>query len=101
MLGVPNEINYGRVMGGHIEMLLQSMRVRYTVEAFNEKEVIYNIDRRGLSMGYPKLVDAHVAYWYGMTKTLISAQWSLWEEQENVSEDKIRIKISKKIDKFC
>ena len=36
-----------------------------------------------------------------MTRTLVNAQWFLWEEKEKVSEDKLRIKIARKIDKFC
>lgn len=47
------------------------------------------------------VANAHVAYWYGMTKTLVNAQWSLWEEPDNTPDDKLRIKIAKKIDKFC
>lgn len=101
-LGVPKEIgdNDGRVMGGHIEVVLQGLLIPYEVEAFNANEVIYNIDRSKLCIGgAAKMLDAHVAYWYGMTKTLVSAEWSLWEE--NSPEGKVRIKIAKKIDKFC
>ena len=43
--------------------------------------------------------EAHVAMWYGMSKTLINAQWSCWEEDS--PERKLRIKIAKKIDKFA
>ena len=88
-------------MGGHIEMFLQSMRIDYTVEAFCKEEVVYIIDRAGLANRMQKWVDALVAFWYGATKTLVNAQWSLWEDAAGVSEDKLRIKIAKKIDKFC
>lgn len=100
-LGVPREIGEdGRIMGGHIEMVLQSLLIPYEVEAFNEEEVIYVIDRNKLCIGRAaRMDDAHVAYWYGMTKTLVNAQWSLWEEDS--PEGKLRIKIAKKIDKFC
>jgi hypothetical protein len=37
--------------------------------------------------------------WYGMAKTLINAQWALWEEDS--PEGKLRIKIAKRIDKFA
>lgn len=102
-LGVPREIGYddGRVMGAHIETYLQAMTIPYEIEAFNQEEVIYVIDRNKLSLMEPKYVDCIVAYWYGATKTLINAQWALWEEPENTPEDKIRIKIAKKVDKFC
>ena len=34
-----------------------------------------------------------------MTKSLVNAQWSLWEEDS--PEVKLRLKIAKKVDKFC
>jgi len=100
-LGVPNEIGEdGRVMGGHIEVLLQSLMVPYEIEAFNKDEVIYVINREQFEItGTKKVPECHVAYWYGMTKTLVNAQWSLWEEDS--PKGKLRIKIAKKIDKFC
>lgn len=99
-LGVPNSIGEdGRVMGGLIEMLLQSLLCSYEVEAFNKDEVIYVIDRSGLEITATKDVpEAHVWMWAGMVKTLVNTQWSLWEE--NSPEGKLRIKIAKKIDKF-
>jgi hypothetical protein len=39
--------------------------------------------------------------WYGMSKTLIGSQWALWRETENIPEEKLRLKIAKKIDKYC
>ena len=100
-MGVPNTIGSdGRIAGGLIEMLLQSMICNYTVEAFNEKEVIYVIDRAGLTVnGCTRVPQCHVDFWYGMVKTLVNPQWSLWEEDS--PEGKLRIKIAKKIDKFC
>ncbi len=100
-LGVPHSIGKddGRLMGGYLEMFLQSMHCEYTVEAFNAEEVIYVIDRAVLSNNLPRMVDAFVWFWYGMTKSLVNAQWSLWEEDS--PEGKLRIKIAKKIDKFC
>jgi hypothetical protein len=102
-LGVPKEIgdDDGRVMGGHIEMYLQSMRVPYEIEAFNKEEVVYVIDRGILTLGELKYSDALISYWYGMTKTLVNAQWSLWEEAGDTPAEKLRIRIAKKIDKFC
>lgn len=102
-LGAPADINDGRLLGGQIEMYLQSMFVKYEIEAFNEEEVIYVIDRNGLTVfgSQARYVDALLAYWYGMSKTLINAQWSCWEEPGDTTPDKLRIKIAKKIDKFC
>ena len=100
-LGVPREIDEdGRIAGGLIEMQLQSIMCEYEIEAFNENECIYVIDLPGLEMGGCKEVPkVHVDFWYGMVKTLVNAQWSLWEEDS--PEGKLRIKIAKKIDKFC
>ncbi len=33
--------------------------------------------------------------WYGITKSLVNAQWALWEEDS--PEEKLRIKIAKKL----
>lgn len=103
-LGAPWEVlSDGRILGGHIEVYLQSAQCPYEVEAFNKDEVIYVIDRNAITcMGSQlKYADALVAFWYGMSKTLINAQWALWEEPGDTPADKLRIKIAKKIDKFC
>ena len=99
-LGVPNSIGEdGRVMGGLVEMLLQSLVCDYEVEAFNKDEVVLVIDRSGLEITATKDVpETHLWMWGGMVKTLVNAQWSLWEEDS--PEGKMRIKIAKKIDKF-
>ncbi|MDD3220360.1 MAG: hypothetical protein PHC41_12960 [Lachnospiraceae bacterium] len=100
-MGVPNTINDGRVMGGYLEMYFQAMGLEYTIEAFNKDEVQYVVDRNNLTVYNEKMADAFVAYWYGMTKTLVNAQWFLWEIKEDTPADKLRIRIAKKIDKFC
>lgn len=98
-LGAPESVDDGRLMGAYLEIVLECLRVPFETEAFNENEVIYVIDREKLASRTPKLVDAYVSYWYGMTRSLVSAQWFLWEEDS--PEGKLRLKIAKKIDKFC
>lgn len=103
-LGVPHAISPddGRLMGGYLEMFLQAMHCDYEIEAFNKDEVIYIIDPTVLNsgaFGSTKMMDAYIWFWYGMTKSLVNAQWSLWEEDS--PEGKKRIKIAKKVDKFC
>ena len=100
-LGVPRGVNDGRVLGGYIEMILQSVLVPYEVVAFNEEEVIYDINRKAFGRGLPMMTTAYNAYFYGMVKTLVSPEWFFWEETEDVPEDIYRAKIAKKIDKFC
>ena len=99
-LGYPQEAKAdARLMGGVIEMLLQSLVCKYEIEAFNNDEVIYVIDRGGLAItGTQSLCEAHLYMWQGMVKTLVSAEWSLWEEDS--PKGKMRIKIARKIDKF-
>lgn len=103
-LGVPHSISPddGRLMGGYLEMFLQSMHIDYEIEAFNKEEVIYIIDPAVVyssGFGSTKMMDAYIWFWYGITKSLVNAQWSLWEEDS--PEGKKRIKIAKKVDKFC
>lgn len=103
-LGAPHSVSHddGRLMGGYLEMFLQSMHCNYEVEAFNKEECIYVIDPEALNscgFGSTKMMDAYIWFWYGMTKSLVNPQWSLWEE--NSPEGKKRIKIAKKVDKFC
>lgn len=100
-MGVPHSISKddGRLMGGYLEMFLQSLHAQYEVEAFNGEECVYVIDRGVLANNMPKMVNAYLWFWYGMTKSLVNPQWSLWEEDS--PEGKLRIKIAKKIDKFC
>lgn len=100
-LGVPHEIGYddGRVLGGYIEMYLQGRSVKYTVEAFNKNEVIYQINRKRFAMGDKYYAQALINYWYGMCRTLVNTQWALWEEDSTA--DTIRIKIAKRLDKFA
>lgn len=100
-MGTPEQVNDGRVMGGFLEMFFQAMGLEYEIEAFNKDEVQYVVDRNNLTVYNPKMADAYVAYWYGMTRTLVNAQWFLWECKEDTPADKLRIKIGKKIDKFC
>ena len=71
------------------------------IEAFNKDECIYVIDPKNLTVmnSCPRMMDAYIWFWYGTTKSLVNAQWSLWEEDS--PEGKRRIKIAKKVDKFC
>ena len=101
-LGVPRDIPESdcRIMGAHVEMVLQAAGTQYTLEAFNKDEVILTFPTMMLNILNPRVVPALVDYWYGECKTLIGADWSLWEESAD-AEGMCRIKIAKKIDKFC
>jgi hypothetical protein len=100
-LGVPAEMKDGRVMGGFLEVYLACQGVPVEAEAFNSEEVVLRINRGALEQRMPKQSAAYLSFWYGMTKTLVSALWSLWEEAGPDAADILRVKIAKKIDKFC
>jgi hypothetical protein len=100
-LGVPNDVDDGRVMGAYIEVLLQIALTEYKILAFNKDEVIYDINLTQFQRRSPMLVKAYLAWWYGMSKTLVGSRWACWQITEDVPEDRLRIKIAKKVDKFC
>lgn len=100
-LGVPAPVNDGRVLGGLIEVVLQSILCEYTVVAFNEDAVVLDVNLHSFERGYPLMTFAYLAMWNGMAKTLISAQWFLWRETQDVDPGILRIRIAKKIDKYC
>jgi hypothetical protein len=100
-LGVPSDVNDGRVLGAYIETLLQVWAGDYDICAFNKDEVVYDIRRMGgREHESPWVVRALIALWYGMGRTLVGQQWVLERETEGVADGTIRIKIAKKIDKF-
>jgi hypothetical protein len=101
-LGAPPEVNDGRLLGAYIEIQLQMWLGEYSIMAFNKDEVIYDIKKFGGEQHKsPHVVKAYTALWYGMAKTLVGNRWAAWRETEGVPEDVTRIKIAKKIDKFC
>lgn len=100
-LGVPGDVNDGRVLGGFIEVILQSTLVPYSIVSFTGEEVILDINRLGLERQMPPLTLAYFSMWNGMAKTLISAEWAAWQVTEDVPEDILRLKIAKKTDKYC
>jgi len=100
-LGVPNDVNDGRVLGALIEMELQAMRIHYEIKAFDGEDVVYDIDLNALERGFPELVLAYLSMWNGMAKTFISAMWQVWKETEDVPENTLRVHIAKRVDKFA
>jgi hypothetical protein len=100
-LGVPGDVKDGRILGAYIEVLMQTLLADYKILEFNKEECIYEINLAPVERRFPTLTHAYVSMWYGMSKTLIGSQWSLWREKEGVPETILRIKIAKKIDKFC
>lgn len=108
-LGVPDDVHDGRMLGGYIEMTLQAMRIPYEIEEFNKTNVIYRIKRDDFmkanpgigSPGYEVFPVCAKGLWYGMSKTLIDATWSLWEDQGAAPDDTVRLLIGRRVDKRC
>lgn len=102
-MGVPYSVgpDDGRLMGGYLEMILQCYHADYEIEAFNKEECIYVFDPTNITVrgSMPRFIDAYIWFWYGTVKSMVNAQWSLWEE--NSPEGKVRVRIAKKVDKFC
>jgi hypothetical protein len=99
-LGVPGDVNDGRVLGGYIEMILNARMVPFETLAFNKDEVVYDITRDELGL-FVYIDYAYVCLFNGMAKTLLDPRWAVWEETEGVGENTIRIKIAKKVDKYA
>jgi hypothetical protein len=104
-LGVPADVNDGRVLGGLIEVVLQSTLVDYTIVSFNAKEVVLDInrdllERGGLGYEMSLLTTAYASLWHGMAKTLVGTEWSLWRDADGVHDGSVRIRIAKRIDKY-
>lgn len=99
LLGVPQEMKGedSRILGALVELFLQCKLIPYEVKTFGEDETVILFDRA--SFFAPKFLLSMIAYWYGASKTLLSAKWALWEEDS--PEGKVRLKIARKIDKFC
>jgi hypothetical protein len=101
-LGVPADVNDGRVLGAYIELLLQVWTAEYTVLAFNKHEVVYDITKLGGSEHrHPLCAHAIISMWYGMGRTLVGQQWVCERISEGVDDDVMRVRISKKVDKFA
>ena len=100
-LGVPGDVHDGRVLGGYIEVVLQSILCDYKIAEFNKDRVVYNISLSGLQRYFELLTHAYLSMWNGMVKTLVSTEWAVWRETENVDKRTLRLVIGKKIDKFC
>ena len=99
-LGVPGGLNDGRVLGGFIEVVLQSILFEYKIVQFDEEAAIYEFSRHDLGRRIPLLCKAYLWMWHGMVKTLVGAEWSVWEDVDNEpDENTLRLVIGKRVDK--
>ena len=99
-LGVPEGLNDGRVLGALIEVQLQSMIMGYEIVSFDEDGAVYDIVRPNLERKLNWLGLAYKSMWHGMVKTLVGADWSVWEDEETLEDKNVmRLHVQRKIDK--
>ena len=79
---MPQNVQDGRVLGGYIELILQTCRVNYEVEAFNKDEVVYRIDRTHLTWENTYLHEPLVFMWNGI------ADEAAWKEAVKETADR-------------
>ena len=100
-LGVPGDVNDGRVLGGLIEVTLQSMLMEYEIVSFDEDGAVYDISRPNLQRKLRWLDKAYVSMWHGMVKTLVGSEWSVWEDEETLDNvNTMRLHVRRRINKF-
>jgi hypothetical protein len=89
------------LLGAYIEILLQMRKSDYNLLAFNKDEVVFDIKGfGGTDARSPLVIRGYLAMWYGMAKTLVGTEWAVWRETEGASDDVVRVRIAKKVDKF-
>ena len=95
-MGVPESVEDGRVLGGYINMIFQSRSLSPKFLEFTEERTVIECNKIKMEMYgmYPEFVPAYLAYFNGMAKTLVNAQW-LVEMDESAPEDIARFVIKK------
>ena len=95
-LGVPESIEDGRVMGGYMSMIFQARSLSPKFLEFTEERTIIECDKMTMEMygQYPEFVPCYLAYFNGMVKTLVNAQWVV-ELDESAPDEVARFVIKK------
>ncbi|NCB92834.1 MAG: hypothetical protein EOM40_09790 [Clostridia bacterium] len=95
-LGVPAEVNDGRVLGAYISMIQQAKSVPWMFIEFSEERTVIEVDAflQNYYGQYPEFTDAYLAYFNAIAKTLVDAQWIV-KLGEDAPEGKIRYVIEK------
>jgi len=83
-MGVPESVDDGRVLGGYISMIFQARSLTWKFTEFTEERTVIECDKIGLEMFgmYPEFTPAYAAYFNGMVKTLVSAEWVVKLDKE-------------------
>jgi len=101
-LGVPADLDDGRVLGAVVALQLGSCLVPYTLAEFTRGRTVIDFGKAAFlrgEPGYPEFEHAYRALWNGMAQTLVSAEWSA-SFASDVPEDRFRLIIECRTDKF-
>lgn len=95
-MGVPPEVDDGRVLGGYISMILQARGVPWSFLEFTEERVVIDLESFPfVYMGqYPEFIESHRAWFDAMAKTLVNTQWIV-KMGEGAEEGHVRYVIEK------
>lgn len=95
-LGVPADVNDGRVLAAYISMIQQSRCTAWDFVEFTPERCVVEVDafQQNYFGQYPEFTDAYLAYFDGAAKTLIDTQWVV-RLGENAPEGKIHYVIEK------
>lgn len=95
-MGVPADVDDGRVMGGYISMIIQARALEWSFLEFTPERVVIECERAKFCMMgmYPEYVTGYEAYFNGAVKTLVSTAWIV-KAEEDVEKDKLRFIVEK------
>lgn len=95
-LGVPADLNDGRVLGAYISMIQQAKSVPWKFVEFTEERTVVEVDAflQNYFGQYPELTEAYRAYFDAIAKTLVDCQWVV-KLGEDAPEGKIHYVIEK------
>lgn len=93
-MGVPADVDDGRVMGGYISMVLQARSLDWKFLEFESERTVVECERAKLAMlgMYPEFISAYGALFNGAVKTLVGAPWSVIVEDDE-DNDKVRFTV--------
>lgn len=103
-LGVPHHIgeNDGRLMGGYIKAMLDVQLVPNELVRFDQEETRIKVTQEDFTARFAmapmeELTIGYEALWHNMVKTMVSAEWSCWIEDQE--EEEMTIVVGRRIDK--
>lgn len=95
-LGVPADVDDGRVLGGYISMILQARSTPWSFLEFTQERTVVECDLFSLAMfgQYPEFAEGYRAYFDAIAKVLVNTQWVV-KLDPGAPEGKVRFVIEK------